>query len=136
MKLSPYSPGASDDKESVCNARIIGLIPGSRRSPREGNSNPLQYSCLKIPMDRGTWWATVHRFAKNQAQPEWLIFSLSHSLYLILGSNKFPTPLYTCVITYPIFPSPLYLYISLLLQFRYHNILQSIYHISKNHSVI
>ena len=84
-----YSPGASDDKESVCNARIIGLIPGSRRSPREGNSNPLQYSCLKIPMDRGTWWATVHRFAKNQAQPEWPILSLSHTLTWFLGPISF-----------------------------------------------
>jgi len=37
------------------------LIPGSGRSPGEGNGNPLQYSCLENPMDGGTWWATVHR---------------------------------------------------------------------------
>ena len=36
-----------------------GSIPGSGRSPGEGNGNPLQYSCLKSPMDRGAWWATV-----------------------------------------------------------------------------
>ena len=42
-----------------------GLIPGSRRSLREGNDNPLQYSCLENPMERGTWQATVHRVAKS-----------------------------------------------------------------------
>ena len=43
----------------------VGLIPGSGRSPEEGNCNPLQYSCLKTPMDREAWQATVHRDAKN-----------------------------------------------------------------------
>ena len=38
----------------------MGLIPGSERSPGEGNSNPLQYSCLGPPTERGAWWATVH----------------------------------------------------------------------------
>ena len=42
--------------------RDSGLIPGG------GNSNPLQYSCRENPMDRGTWWATLHRVAKNQTQ--------------------------------------------------------------------
>ena len=41
-------------------AKDVGSIPGSGRSPGEGNGNPLQYSCLGNPMDRGTWWATVH----------------------------------------------------------------------------
>ena len=41
-----------------------GLIPGSGRSPGEGNGNPLQYSCLENPMDRGAWWATVHGVTK------------------------------------------------------------------------
>ena len=41
-------------------ARDMGSIPGSGRSPGEGNGNLLQYSCLGNPMDRGTWWATVH----------------------------------------------------------------------------
>ena len=44
-------------------ARDTGLIPGSGRSPREGNGKPLQYSCLGNPMDRGTWWATVRGVA-------------------------------------------------------------------------
>ena len=42
----------------------VGLIPGSGRSPGEGNSNPLQYSCLENPMDGGAWWATVHEVTK------------------------------------------------------------------------
>ena len=42
-----------------------GLIPGLGRSPGEGNGNPLQYSCLKNPMDRGDWWATVHGVTKS-----------------------------------------------------------------------
>ena len=44
-----------------------GSIPGLGRSPGEGNGNPLQYSCLGNPMDRGAWWATVHGVAKSQA---------------------------------------------------------------------
>ena len=49
----------SVSKESACNAGDLGLIPGSGRSPGEGNGNPLQYSYLENPMDRGAWWATV-----------------------------------------------------------------------------
>ena len=48
-------PGGSDSKESACNAGDLGLIPGSGRSPGEGNGNPLQYSCLENCMDRGAW---------------------------------------------------------------------------------
>ena len=43
----------------------LGLIPGLGRFPGEGNGNPLQYSCLDIPMDGGAWWATVHRVPKS-----------------------------------------------------------------------
>ena len=46
----------------------VGLIPGFGRSPREGNGNPLQYSCLENPMGRGDWQATVHRVTKSQTQ--------------------------------------------------------------------
>ena len=53
-------PGGSEVKASACNAGDLGLIPGSGRYPREGNGNPLQYSCLENPMDREAWWATVH----------------------------------------------------------------------------
>ena len=52
-------PGSSDDKESAFSAGDLGLIPGSGRSPGERNGNPLQYSCLENPMDRGAWQATV-----------------------------------------------------------------------------
>ena len=51
-------PGGSDSKESACNARYLGSIPGWRRSPGEGNGNPLHCSCLENFMDREAWWAT------------------------------------------------------------------------------
>ena len=60
--------GGSDGKESTCSAGDLGSIPGLGRSPGEGNSYLLQYSCLKNSMDRGAWWATVHGVAENQAQ--------------------------------------------------------------------
>ena len=53
-------PRGSDDKESACDAGDMGLIPGSGRSPGEGHGNPLQYSGLENPMDRGAWRALVH----------------------------------------------------------------------------
>ena len=49
-------------------ARDSGSIPGTGRSPGEGNGNPLQYSCLENSMDRGAWWATVHGIAKSWTQ--------------------------------------------------------------------
>ena len=55
-------------KGSACNAGDLGLIPGSERSPGEGNGNPLQYSCLENPMDRGVWWATVHGVAETRTR--------------------------------------------------------------------
>ena len=58
-------PGSSDGKESTCNVRGPGSIPGSERSPGKGNGNPLQYSCLGNPTDREAWQATVHGVAKN-----------------------------------------------------------------------
>ena len=60
-------------KESPCNAgdtRDAGSIPGSGRGPGEGEDNPLQYSCLGHPMDRGAWWDTVHGVTKSQTQLE------------------------------------------------------------------
>ena len=53
---------------SAGNIRDVGLIPGSGRSPGGGHSLPLQYSCLEDPMDRGAWWATVHRVTKSRTQ--------------------------------------------------------------------
>ena len=54
--LSKGFPGGSEGKASACNAGDLGSIPGSGRSPGEGNSNPLQYSCLENPMDREAWY--------------------------------------------------------------------------------
>ena len=62
-----FSAG-SDSKESACSAGDTGSIPGLRRYPGEGNGNPLQYSCLGNPMDRGAWWATVHGVPKSWTQ--------------------------------------------------------------------
>ena len=56
-------PGGSDGKESVCSEGDLGSIPGSGRSPGEGNGNPLQYSCLEKSMDRRARWATIHGVA-------------------------------------------------------------------------
>ena len=52
--------GGSEVKASARNAGDLGSIPGWGRSPGEENGNPLQYSCLENPMDRGAWWVTVH----------------------------------------------------------------------------
>ena len=64
-RFLPRDTGGSDGKESACNARNPGLMPGLGRSPGEGNGNPLQYPCLENPMDGGAWWATVHGVAKE-----------------------------------------------------------------------
>ena len=86
---------SSVSKESACNAGDPGLIPGSRRSPGEGNGNPLQYSCLENPMDRQAWWATDHGVTRVRHDlvtkpPPWqeiLYFSspllISHCLSLL-----------------------------------------------------
>ena len=57
-------PGDSAMKNLLANAGDMCMIPGSGRSPAGGNGNPLQYSCLGNPMDRGAWWATVHGIAE------------------------------------------------------------------------
>ena len=77
-------PGGSDDKASAHNAGYLGLIPGSGRSPGEGNGNPLQYSGLENSMDGGSWWATVHGVAKS-----WTRLS-DFSLSLSQGNKRVP----------------------------------------------
>ena len=65
--------GGTSGKEPACQSEDIrgtDSIPGSGRSPGEGNGNPRQYFSLENPMDRGTWWATVHRVAKSQSRKE------------------------------------------------------------------
>ena len=61
-------PGGSEGKASACNAGDPGSIPGSGRSPGEGNGNPLQYSCLENPRDRGAWRAAVYGVAQSQTR--------------------------------------------------------------------
>ena len=68
-------PGGSVGKESPCNARAaanMGSIPDLGKSPGEGHGNPIQYSCLENPMNRGAWQATVHRVAKSWTWLKWL----------------------------------------------------------------
>ena len=75
---------------SAGDIRDMDSISGSGRSPAGGHSNPLQYSCLENPMDRGAWQATVHRFAKSGTQLKWLnrhTHSLSH-IALLTGTEK------------------------------------------------
>ena len=70
MTLTAYLNLASLVAQTVKNLPLIpgdpGLIPGPGRSPGEGNGNPLQYSCLENPMDRGAWPVAVHGVAKSQ----------------------------------------------------------------------
>ena len=61
-------PGGSDSKKSACSVGDLGLTPGLGRSPGGGYDNPLQYSYLENPMDRGAWWATVHEVTNRQTE--------------------------------------------------------------------
>ena len=94
-------------KEPACNAGVagdMGLIPESGRSPGGGHGNPLQYSCLENPMNKGAWWATVHGVTKSWTQLKWFsthththtYACTHHSLYIsihllndILVTSKF-----------------------------------------------
>ena len=76
-------PGGSDSKASVYNAGDPGSIPGSGRSAGEGNGDPLQYYCLENPMDRGTWYATVHGVAKSRTRLSDFIYLLTYLFRLV-----------------------------------------------------
>ena len=78
-------PGGSDGKESACNAGDPGSIPGSGRSPGEGNGSPLQCSCLENTVHRGAWWATVLGVAKNQTRLKRLACT---QMYYIYSTNQ------------------------------------------------
>ena len=83
-------------KNLAARQEIWGLIPGSGRSPGVGNGNPLQYSCLENPMDRGDWRAMVHRVTKSQTQLRQLStytrhiydFKIFNSIKPYAGTNK------------------------------------------------
>ena len=91
--------GGSDGKESACNEGDLGSVPVLGRSPREGNSNPLYYSCLENPMDGGPWQATVYGVAKSWTQLSNFIFhsskkrcvlaSIHKSKYLVIQTHSF-----------------------------------------------
>ena len=68
VQISYGIPWWLSGEESACQCKRCDSIPVLRRSPGEGNSNPLQYSGLRNPMDRGAWWATVYGVAKSQTQ--------------------------------------------------------------------
>ena len=67
-RASQLLPVVKNPAASAEDVRDKGSIPGSERSPGGGHGNPLQYSCLEKSMDRGAWWATVHRIAKSQTR--------------------------------------------------------------------
>ena len=70
-------PGGSDGKESACNVKDLSSFPGLGRSPGEGNSYPLQYSCLKKSMDRGAWQAIVNEITRvNTTEKLTLMYSV------------------------------------------------------------
>ena len=62
--------GSSAGKESICNAGDLGSIPGSGRSPGEGNGNPLQCSCLENPRDGGPWWAAISGVGQSRTESD------------------------------------------------------------------
>ena len=77
-----------DGKESACNVGDPSLIPGWRRSPGEGNGNPLQYSCLENPMDRGGWQATVYRVLKTPTRLSDFTEESSENVYPLWGKKE------------------------------------------------
>ena len=70
--------------------RDVGMIPESGRSPGEGNGNPLQYSCLENPMDRGAWWAAFHGVSKSRVQ-------LTTHTFIYLFIFMMQTDLFVCI---------------------------------------
>ena len=97
-------PGGSEGKASASNTRDLGSIPGSGRSPGEGNGNPLQYSCLENPVDGGAWWATVHGVAKSRT---WLS-DFTSLIDSILKSRDITLPTKVHIVKTMIFPVVMY----------------------------
>ena len=87
-------PGVSDGKEFSCNVGDLGSIPGLGRSPGEGNSYTLQYSCLENSLARGAWQVTVRGVTKSQTQVNEFHFHFSlvletlWEIFLTSGNNE------------------------------------------------
>ena len=75
--------------DNAWDIRDIGSIPGSGRSPGGGHGNPLQYSCLESPMDRGAWRFTIHGTAKSWTRLKWLSMHLPSWTYCLPGVHYF-----------------------------------------------
>ena len=88
IKQSGGFPRSSVGKEYACNAGDLGSIPGLGRCPGKGNGNPLRYSCLENPTDRGAWQATVHGVTRvrydltTKPQTKWKIAYENRSLWI------------------------------------------------------
>ena len=79
IRVNKGFSGGSDSKESACSAGDLGLIPGLGRSPGGGHGNPLQYSYLGNPMDRGAWRAIIHGVVNNPKSRTWLSDSMQNT---------------------------------------------------------
>ena len=91
-------PGGSVVKNPPVSAGKAGSIPGLGRSPGEGNGNPLQYSCLRNPMDKGAWWVTVYGVAKSQTQlNEW---TMTTNQAIIKSCQSLLSRLCVCVLSH------------------------------------
>ena len=93
--------GGSGGKESACNVRDLGSIPGLGRSPGEGNSFPLQYSGLENWMDRGAWRAIVHGLAKSQTQMRDWQFQFTYTFLLMF--IPYSSVIWELSLIYPLF---------------------------------
>ena len=107
------APGGSDGKESACSAGDLGSIPGLGRSPGEGNGNPLQYSCLKNPMERGAWQAKVHGVAELDATEQLHFHFLL--LLMMLNQDLLVSSFLMCKENFKIFPFRIWFMVHLIL---------------------
>ena len=106
LGFSKGFPGGSEVKVSACSAGDLGSIPGSGRSPGEGNGNPLQYSCLENPMEGGAWWAIVHGVTELD-MTEWVHFHFHLSLSPVpTALTGFPLPHCLFLLRLPLLASP------------------------------
>ena len=96
-------PGGSDGKESVCNVGDLGSIPGLERSPGGGHGNPLQYSCLENPMDRGAWGATAHGVSKSHS-----VMSMTERLSIAQHSTNCQVTFIATEVESPAWKEPLF----------------------------